>query len=230
MARITPGSLAGQLSGSIGNTTFSRNRYGAYARVRAIPVQPDTQYQVTQRGILSNASRKWNDLTAEQRLAWEAWAQTNPIVDRLGVSQILQANAAYVQLTCNCLQIAAVPPAVPPVIPPPLPLTSLSLTADIGAGDVAITYAATPVPANVRLLVRGCVLAGGNINFIKNRLRTITSLDPAAASPQSIQIPLEARFGTLVVGHKVYVYCAMLSQVNGQLSVPLRAVATVVST
>ncbi|KKL73251.1 hypothetical protein LCGC14_2076760, partial [marine sediment metagenome] len=63
MAIITPGPTVAAISGSIGGTVYSRNRGGAYIRNRAIPVDPNTSFQINVRAILAAQSQNWADLT-----------------------------------------------------------------------------------------------------------------------------------------------------------------------
>jgi hypothetical protein len=69
MAKIIS-SLVGDLRGSIGGNTYSRNRYGAYIRQRVKPVNPNTVAQSIARSIFSSISAGWRLLTQERRDYW----------------------------------------------------------------------------------------------------------------------------------------------------------------
>lgn len=74
-----------QLSGSIGGTTFARNRSGNYARARTTPVNPASSRQEEVRAIIAALSDRWsNTVTAVQRTAWNLYASSVAMKNRLG--------------------------------------------------------------------------------------------------------------------------------------------------
>ncbi len=73
-----------QASGSIAGLTYSRNRGGNYTRARVTPSNPQTAAQMVARGATSAVSTAWSGLTGDQRNAWELYAASVPLVDRLG--------------------------------------------------------------------------------------------------------------------------------------------------
>lgn len=74
-----------QMSGSIGGTTFARNRFGNYGRARTKPVNPNSPSQVVVRSALSYLTERWNGaLMAAQRTAWETYAQAVSMKNRIG--------------------------------------------------------------------------------------------------------------------------------------------------
>lgn len=228
--KLKLGPLVGQASGSIGATTFSHNRGGPYTRLRAIPSNPQTVYQQAVRNRLQTTSSAWRSLTEAQRDAWSAWAAANPIVDRLGDTRILAGNPAYSSLNVRRLQIGLASVATPPTVAMPNGLTTLTLTADIGAGNYELIYTPTPAGAAQSIWVRACKLPGASINYVKNRLRVTQISAAAQASPLDVQAGIETQFGASLVGEKVVVFIHVLDRNTGLLSLPLRAEAIVVST
>jgi len=87
-----------QVSGSIGGTTYSHNRYGAYKRNRSVPVNPNTDRQVAIRNILRNLAIAWGQtLTQTQRDAWTVYAANVPWVNHLGQPINLTGEAHYIR-------------------------------------------------------------------------------------------------------------------------------------
>jgi hypothetical protein len=78
------GGLLAEARGSVGGSTFARNRYGAYVRNRTKPVDPGSAAQVLQRGRMSASVTNWRALTAAQRDTWNAKALDTHLVNRLG--------------------------------------------------------------------------------------------------------------------------------------------------
>lgn len=73
-----------QASGSVAGLTYSRNRGGLYTRGRVIPSNPQTAAQQAARTAASVVATLWGALTPVQRAGWELYAQSVPLVDRLG--------------------------------------------------------------------------------------------------------------------------------------------------
>lgn len=74
-----------QTSGSIGGSTFSRNRGGLYIRARASPVNPNTPQQQVVRADFAQLASRWSGLLSQvQRDAWDLYALNVLLPDRLG--------------------------------------------------------------------------------------------------------------------------------------------------
>lgn len=87
-----------QASGSIGGTTFSRNRGGMYTRNRAIPTNPNTANQVAVRTYLGTAVNAWsNTLTPAQRAGWRAYGDNTPMTNKLGDETRLTGQQQFVR-------------------------------------------------------------------------------------------------------------------------------------
>jgi len=230
MAIMRAGALAGQLSGRVGGVIFSRNRGGDYVRNGPCPVNPSTTYQVLVRNALATASTRWNDVAFTYRPAWEAWAKTNPIQNRLGETIRLQGNAAFVALNSRLVQTGAAVVDTPPIVSSPAGLLTATGSFDIGAGSFQVAYTTTPLAAGMKLWVRGCLFTSPAIMFVKNRLRHFYTSAAAAASPADLQATFTTWFGAPTVGQTVIFRAAVLDSANGQLSRELECRGLVVST
>jgi hypothetical protein len=95
-----------QVSGSIGGTTYARNRFGAYKRSRTVPVNPQSDAQVAARNRVANLSQAWSEtLTANQRAAWDVYAAAVPWVNKLGQAVFITGFNHYVR--SNAARLAA---------------------------------------------------------------------------------------------------------------------------
>lgn len=84
-------------SGSIGGVTYSHNRSGLYRRARAIPVNPNTGFQVEVRSALTNAVTRWTSvLTTIQRAAWDLYGVNTPVTNPLGAAITLSGQNWYI--------------------------------------------------------------------------------------------------------------------------------------
>ena len=228
--KYTPGIAIGAASGSVGGTTFSRNRYGVYTRTRAIPVNPNTQAQQNARSRLSTYSALWQSLTAAQRLAWKAWSGQNPITDSLGQQQILSPQVAYVGLNCRLHMAGDTAIDEPPITPAAAGLTSLTGTWDIGAGTFLASFTPTPLAANERLWCQACVVDSAGISYVANLLRNVSIEAAATATDVDLENAIEAVFGALQAGQTVHIWCSVFDDESGLLSVPMSMQGVVVST
>lgn len=85
MALIKLGAGVLQISGSIGGTTFARNRSGSYIRQRTIPVNPNSPRQLAARNNIQALTQSWNaNLTPAQRQGWGLYADHVNVLNRLG--------------------------------------------------------------------------------------------------------------------------------------------------
>lgn len=96
-----------QRSGSIGGSTYSRNRGGQYIRTRAIPTNPSTARQLAVRNNLAQLSDRWqNILTQVQRDAWAVYASNTPVTNPLGEQILLSGLNMYIRGNAPRLQAA----------------------------------------------------------------------------------------------------------------------------
>lgn len=85
MALVRYGAGVVQMSGSIAGTTFARNKSGNYARARTTPVNPSSDRQESVRASIAALSDRWsNTVTAVQRTAWNLYASSVAMKNRLG--------------------------------------------------------------------------------------------------------------------------------------------------
>ena len=85
MALVKYGGGIIQMSGSIAGNTHARNRYGNYVRAKTKPVNPNTARQVAVRSAIAILTARWaQTLTAAQRTAWNLYADSVNMKNRLG--------------------------------------------------------------------------------------------------------------------------------------------------
>ncbi len=229
MAIFTAGPVVATISGSIGGTTFSRNRGGSYMRNRAIPLNPNTSFQINVRSILASQSQAWADQTDAVRAAWENWAVQNPVINALGRSIILSGAQAFIQLRARLALAGDTVITNPPIVNAPDGLLTIVQTPNIGAGAFDVTFTATPLAATASLWMTAAVVNSAGISYVRNLLRFIGQSADAQVSPFDNQALIEARFGALIVGQTLHVRIATFDSATGLLSVPLEDSAVVFS-
>ncbi|KKN01730.1 hypothetical protein LCGC14_1124840 [marine sediment metagenome] len=107
MALVKYGGGIVQMSGSIAGNTFARNRYGNYSRARTKPINPNTGLQVAIRNAVAEATTRWSQtLTAVQRTAWNLYADSVSMKNKLGESIFLSGFNHYVRSNTTRLRYA----------------------------------------------------------------------------------------------------------------------------
>lgn len=129
----------------MGGMTFTKNRYGAIARVKVSPTQPRTALQTTRRNLFTVLSKAWRALSAVQRGAWNTWAASNPISDVFGDSKILAGNAAFQRVANVMVLCGLAQPTVPPIATTLTPAATVSAVSAAGAGTITVTTGAQTV-------------------------------------------------------------------------------------
>jgi hypothetical protein len=105
--KYAPGAMVGVLSRSIGSTTASHNRFGAYLRGRVIPTNPNTAAQVAQRTSIIARSQEWRALTSTQRAGWTALGLTIVRTDSLGQTYNLTGLQTYTFINRNLVYVGS---------------------------------------------------------------------------------------------------------------------------
>jgi hypothetical protein len=228
MALIKLGGGIAQMSGSIGGTTFARNRYGAYARNRTVPTNPSSAAQNKIRGCAANLKAAWiNDLTQSERNAWADYAANVSMVNRLGetinlsgYNQFCRTNAALLYQDKAIIEVAP---------------SEFS----VGEQDPTITVAGTASDQKISVAfdnalgwaneVGGYLLLqmgkpqNPTVNFFKGPWKTIGTVDGAAVAATS-PASLDSAY-LITAGQKLFLQ-ARIMRADGRLSAPFRCEGT----
>lgn len=188
-------------SGSIAGQTFSRNRFGQYARSRSIPVNPNTTYQGQIRTRFAALTAGWSALTAAQRAGWADLASGITRTDSLGQSYTMDGPQCYISINMNNLDAGNAVVADAPVKVSPVALLTATITTT--GGTLSLAYTATPLGSGIRLFTYASPQRSAGRSF-ENDLRLIEVSAAAAASPANILASYTARFGAPVVGNKIF--------------------------
>lgn len=86
MVQLRFGSMITEARGSIAGTTYSRNRFGAYARARTVPVNPNSTRQLAARARMAFLAEQWREtpMTDAKRGAWATYASGIDATNKLG--------------------------------------------------------------------------------------------------------------------------------------------------
>jgi len=230
MALITPGPMAGQISGRLGAIIFAHNRGGPYVRNGTIPITSTTVPSLAAKARLAAVSQSWGALTAGQRLAWKLYGMENPSVNRLGHTITLTGHQIHNGINARLLLAGNAVITAPTLLATPPPLLTFSITGDIGAGTTECAFTATPVAALDQVWLTGTVQNSSSIVNVENQSRFIAASAVNQATAWDYQALIEAVFGSLVVGQHVTLFASVFGSTSGLLSAPLRAAVDVTTT
>jgi hypothetical protein len=206
-------------SGSYQGITSSRNRNGQYVRTRAIPVQPRSTAQLAQRGRQSLNAAAWRVLTTTQREGWVSLGANMTRTDALGQAYTLTGFQAYCSVNNILLLCASAALSdAPAVASPAAPLTLTPTITGGGSPAFSVAYTTTPLATGVKGIVRASPQRSAGRTF-EGDFRVMGVTAAAAASPLVILTTYQARFGTPVIGNKIFVQ--MSNAISGFESAPL---------
>jgi hypothetical protein len=193
--------LGDPASGSYQGKTASRNRFGQYIRTRAIPVNPNTTQQGAVRARLAANAAAWRTLSDAQRAGWSDLGQSMQRTDSLGQTYTMNGFMAYCSVNNNNVAAGnAVVSAAPGLVTPSALLTA-TITATAAA--LSIAYTATPLAAAQKLFTFVSPQRSAGRAF-ENDFRLLAVSAAAAASPANIFAAYVAKFGTPIVGNRIF--------------------------
>lgn len=168
MATIAFGGGVSDIRGSIGGTTFSRNRNGAYARARTQPINPGTSKQTEIRERFGFLATQWSELTAAQRLSWDVLGSQIVRLNRLGQPYTLSGQQAYNSVNQVRGSFGLLPTATPPALSayPQQPFGGFVV--DPSPADVVQFQWSTVPDADQLYLVYGAAPARPGINYFSD--------------------------------------------------------------
>jgi len=226
MALVKLGGPVADIRGSIGGTVYSRNRSGAIARSRTIPVNPGSASQIKIRSCIGVIRNLWyNTLTQAQRDAWDAYAESVSMLNRVGESINLTGWNHFCRSALSCLynDLSYVADG-PTEMALPEQDETISISASAASGEITVTFDESSAWCNEtgsHLLVYASRGKSPTVNFFKGPYRTAGVLDgddtTAITSPQTVTAPF-----TLTEGQKVFCQFRIL-RADGRLSEPFRS-------
>jgi hypothetical protein len=234
MAKVVFGGGVSAISGKMGGTVYARNKGGAYTRNFAVPTNPSTVYQEEARDRLTQYSNEWRGLTEQQRLSWNEWANTHPILDRLGATKLLTGAQAYTKINTNRdLAGDATANATIPSDPEWVNLiidTTAPVVAEIADGSILVTLGAGAAADQIVFVFATGPISPGISNYFNvERLigaHTLTAEDITAGEFDIFDL-WTSRFGPLTgnAGRKIGLHSYQYLQ--GQLGAAMQSVGII---
>lgn len=226
MALIKFGGGITEMRGSIAGNVYSRNRYGAYARARTVPINPNTALQQAVRATLAVLTVRWSQtLTAVQRTAWNLYAANVTMTNKLGEAINLSGFNHYIRSNLEFRnRLAGNTDAGPTVFEIPDADPTFAVTASEATQQLTFTFDNTLNWANetgaAMFLYQGSP-QNAQRNFFGGPWQYVDRILGDVAVPPVSPLPFAVSF-PIAEGQHQWVY-ARIRRVDGRLSQPFRA-------
>lgn len=220
--KVQFGMIVTQGSGKLGGHVFTKGRNGNNVRTKIKPINRRTSSQVNQRSSLTSQSQVWRTLTDSQRAQWLSIGGQFTFHNNFGQRYHPSGKNYFMKINENLLQASAAAVTTPPLTTPATAQTALTATST-GANLVGMTFAASPVPAGMALLVFATRGLSAGVSFVGKQYRYIGKIAAAATTPQDLTTIYTTKFGAPVSGSRVFLQVKVVNITTGQESIPLQA-------
>jgi hypothetical protein len=216
------GMMMVDVSGKLGGQVATKGRNGLNIRTKVKPINRRTNSQVNQRSSLASQSQVWRSLTDAQRAAWTAQAAQFTFHNNFGQKYHPSGKNYFTRINENLLFAGAAAITTPGLTTPATAQTSFTATST-GANLVGDTFAASPVPAGMAMLVFATRGLSAGVGFVGKQYRFIQKVAAAGTTPTDLTTTYTAKFGAPISGSRVFLQAKMVNITTGQESIPLQA-------
>lgn len=222
MAKILFGVGVSDARAKLGGHVFSKNRNGAYLRMKVSPTQPRTTNQLNVRSLFGQFSQAWGQILSDaQRSGWKALASSNPTPDRFGNPQILTGLQFYQRVNRNLSTIGVARLDTAPAGTTVESLISVTLTATFTGSVLHLNFTPTPLGPTSHLVIFATHCVSPGRSFLTPFLKlSAADVAPASASPFDFFGPWTAIYGALQPGQAIGVSAFVIDDVTGAASAP----------
>lgn len=130
MAKVEFGAGVVKITGSVQGWTFQENRSGNIVRTKPLQKKAVTAKQTVEQAQFVSLIQDFQQLTPGQKLAWDAFAISNPKVNKWGVSKVLTGQNWFTTINNARARLALGQLSAPPANLLPEQITSFNLTID----------------------------------------------------------------------------------------------------
>lgn len=227
MASIKFGNIVVDMKGKINGNVYSKNKGGAYSRVRVIPANPQSVDQMAVRASFTGFSQDWRGLTEVQRASWNGAVGNFPRTNRIGDKHNLSGNALYNSLNRNLFDVGIAALSVAPTPASVDTVAILTNVADNSSQTLVVTLTgAVPAATSIKVFASPTLSAG--VNSVGTKLRQIISYPAAQAAALSLTASYLAKFGAIgAVGSKIFIKIVPVNETTGQLGAAITATVVI---
>lgn len=228
--------LLTQASGSVGGLTFLHGASGLALRSRSIPVNRRQPLQTEVRAIFGSLAAQWQLLTTDQKAAWNQYAATVSLVNRLGeaffasgMNHFIRSNTTRMYWDSAALYVAAGPLVMSlgatPVLTLPTAVVSAGGVLTLG-GNAYISDAPTVAEPNTRIVLFCTRPVSPGRSYVAGPYQYANNVAVAASGLQPNVMALTCPFYWAPAGGQKVGYELEVSRADGRLSARAHYVAT----
>ncbi len=225
MKYISP--LISDARGSLGGTTFARNRSGIYTRARVAPTQPRTTSQQDNRANFAALASSWKSLAQSDIQAWNTAASAETLTDSLGNSYMPSGMQLYMSCNRNLGFIGKSPLSTPGAKPGAFPSWE-GTTSTFGVHDgepynlfITPPTAVYDLAANAVVSMSGCI--SPSISFVARHLyRRIPGPYFVLTGNIFFNPTWDDIFGTRIPGTNVWLLAQLIDPLSGYAQTPTK--------
>jgi len=218
------GTIIGEASGSVASLTFSHNRGGQYIRQRAVPVNPGTVEQQSNRNSLAELTSRWQSfLTQAQRDSWDTYARNVQLPDALGEPRDVGGIAMYSRSNVPRLQVGLPRVDDAPTIFDLGEFTTPSIDSITPPTSLDLAFTNTDDWANEddsAMIILASRPQSAAVNFFKGPYRLSGFIPGDGTTPPTSPATLTLPF-VVATGQKLFIQ-GRVSRADGRLSSPFR--------
>ncbi|MBP7497227.1 MAG: hypothetical protein KA792_06160 [Bacteroidales bacterium] len=231
MALIKTTAFLAEIRGSVNGTVFSRNPYGAIARTKVTPVNPETLPQQAVRSMFAALIPQWSGLSDNQRKLWADLAMRLPQTNVFGDTYFLTGALLFTSFNRNLQEIgeSVIEDAPPLEAVQAFESFSVDIVTTPGSEDITLNISPA-IASGTKLIVYATpVVSSGVMSANKSLYRKITVLDNTFISGGSIENDYISVFGgSPRTGEKAFFSVRPIAKASGRALFPLycSAIAT----
>lgn len=179
MAVITPSSLISEIRGSIGDVTYSRNRYGAYTKAKLIQPASNTAAQQLRRDALAEGVAAWQAIGDDEFTLWQKYVKEQLVSKNIS-RQIVRA--AYNEFISRYVNRSLVDGVSSGFAPYPRARVSPIITSIAQATtSILLNYDCQQTPSNIALAIFATAPVSSTVrSFSKSAYKFLTYIEPTS--------------------------------------------------
>lgn len=227
MASAKYGNIIVDMRGKINGNVYSKNKGGAYVRVRVKPSNPRSADQSAVRAFFTTNSQAWRGLSDNERASWMQGAINFARKNRVGDSHVLSGNALYQSLNKNLADVGRAPISVCPA-PDVVDTVSVSTAVADNSSQTLVVTLGGAIPANTSLKVFTSETVSAGVASVGTKLRQIKSYPAAGGPALTLTTEYLAKFGSVgAAGSKIFYKLVPVNETTGQLGAAISGTITI---
>jgi hypothetical protein len=223
MARIVYGALVTSVRGSVGGTTFQKNKFGFTIKNKPKMILPLSRDQFLSKNIIRRCTTLWATLTPGERLSWINFAATYPQFSKHNPAVAISGYNLFVMWSFQYLLSTFVensPILECQTILPELPVVTLSVHKP-SSSSLILYSVFTPSSEDWHCNISATGPVRNSVNFFQSKYRFLVGID-SFITEMDITDLYAAKFGRLpAVGEYIGLSYVLYASFGGRVAAAL---------